>query len=87
MERSTAGAPIGRQTLTALTKIIPLLSSDKEGERLAAIAAIDRILKNSGHDWHDFNACILAGPQAMPAASDKQEKPRRHEPWRHLFET
>jgi hypothetical protein len=48
-----------------LAKLVPLLASDKDGERIGAVAAIDRVLKNSGCDWHDLAAQITAGPPAQ----------------------
>jgi hypothetical protein len=51
-----------------LAKLVPLLATDKDGERVGTVAAIDRVLKNSGCDWHDLAAQITAGPV--------QEQPR-----------
>jgi len=35
-------------------KLIPLFGSDKPGEVLATVAAIDRRLKATNRDWHDL---------------------------------
>ena len=37
-----------------IVKLIPLLGSDKPGEVLATVAAIDRRLKATNRDWHDL---------------------------------
>ena len=50
-----------------LTKMLPLLGSDKPGEVLASVAAIARLLNGAGLDWHDLAALIQHGfdkPQA-----------------------
>jgi len=39
-----------------LSKLIPLLASDKDGEVVATAHAISRVLKASGCDWHDLVA-------------------------------
>jgi hypothetical protein len=45
-----------------LAKLLPLLSSDRDGERVGAVAAIDRVLKSEKLDWHDLAAQIRAEP-------------------------
>jgi hypothetical protein len=50
-------------------KLAPLLrlqSSDNAGERANASAAIGRLLKNHGLDWHDLTDALLAGPARSP---------------------
>jgi hypothetical protein len=37
-----------------LVKLVRLLSSDKEGERLAAVAGIERALRSAGLSFHDL---------------------------------
>jgi IS5 family transposase len=37
-----------------LDKLIRRLGSNHDGERLATVAAIDRVLKTAGRDWHDL---------------------------------
>ena len=41
-----------------LEKLIPLLGSDKDGEVVAAAAAITRTLKQAGADCHDVAAAV-----------------------------
>ena len=45
-----------------LAKLLPLLSSDRDGERVGTVAAIDRVLKSAKLDWHDVAAQITAEP-------------------------
>ena len=48
------------------TKLAPLLrmqASDNDGERANASAAINRLLKKYGVDWHDLTAVLLSNPQ------------------------
>lgn len=48
-------------------KIAPLLrmqASDNDNERANASAAIGRLLRNNGADWHDLTDALLAEPQA-----------------------
>jgi hypothetical protein len=59
------------------TKLAPLLrlqSSDNDGERANASAAIGRLLKNHGLDWHDLTEVLLAEPQSVaPEPSPAQD--------------
>jgi hypothetical protein len=41
-----------------LHKLIPVLSSDKEGEVLAAVRAISGALASEGLDWHDLSSVL-----------------------------
>jgi hypothetical protein len=43
-----------------LGKLLPMLSSDHDGERVGAVAAIERVLKSHDRDWHDLTASIVA---------------------------
>jgi hypothetical protein len=45
-----------------LAKLLPLLSSDREGERVGTVAAIDRVLKSAKLDWYDLAAQITVEP-------------------------
>lgn len=55
-----------------LRKCVLLLSSDQDGEVIAAARAIDRTLSSMGMDWHDL-ADAVAGP-ALPAPEDNVER-------------
>src|SRR6476619_5374933 len=54
-----------------LGRLLPMLSSNHNGERVGAVAAIERVLKSNNCDWHDLAASIAA-----PAAA--REPLRRH---------
>ena len=56
-------APIAPQ----LSKLVLLLSSNHDGEIVAAARAIDRVLKSHRLDWHDLaQALCLPRPAARP---------------------
>jgi len=42
------------ETAPKLAKLLPLLSSDQDGEVIAAARAISRALASVGADWHDL---------------------------------
>ena len=52
-----------------LSKLIPLLASDKPGEVVATAAAITRTLKQIGADWHDLTAVLT---RAKPSDASPQ---------------
>src|SRR5262245_47876250 len=61
-------------------KLAPLLrlqSSDIDGERAAASAAITRLLQRYKLDWHDLTAVLLAEPQAAPASAQQETSWKR----------
>jgi hypothetical protein len=67
--------PLPPEVRAKLGKVLPLLSSNHEGERVGAVAAIERILKAAGLDWHDFTGWMTtAAPAPLkwspPAAND-----------------
>jgi hypothetical protein len=49
-----------------LAKLIRLLGSDREGEVLAAAAALKRVLKENGSDLHDFADRLTAERETKP---------------------
>jgi hypothetical protein len=53
-----------------LQKLIPMLSSENDGEVLATVEAIKRLLKASGKDLHDF-----AGMLSISPANDNVPEP------------
>jgi hypothetical protein len=58
---------VARLSYELKRKIEPLLrmqASDNDNERANASAAIGRLLKNDGADWHDLTDALLAEPQA-----------------------
>jgi hypothetical protein len=61
---------IPEATRAKLAKLLPRLASNFDGERVATLAAIDRILVGTGFDWNDLAAVLAAEPDddAAPAA-------------------
>jgi hypothetical protein len=55
-----------------LGKMIPRLASDHDGEVVATVRAIGRLLKSSGRDWHDL-AATLSLPTSIPSADWRGE--------------
>lgn len=54
-----------------LEKLIPMLSSDRDGEVLAAVRAISGALASEGLDWHDLASTLstaLAKRQSISSA-------------------
>ena len=80
---ATPARPLPPAVRDKLGKLLPLLSSDHNGERVGAVAAIERVLKSAGLDWHDLTGVITATPQW-------HRRPHRHalrppkttRPWR-----
>src|SRR5262245_65907646 len=66
MSAATPIRPLPTAVRKKLGKLVPLLSSNQGGERVGAVAAIERVLKSAGLDWHDFTGCITAPPPAAP---------------------
>lgn len=61
---STPTRPLPPAVRDKLAKLVPLLSSNHNGERAGALAAIDRVLKSAGLDWHDFTGWLTAPTSA-----------------------
>jgi len=59
------------ETRERLAKLVPRLASSFEGERVATVAAIERVLESDGLDWHDLTA-VIQRAEAPPQ--------RRHQP-------
>jgi hypothetical protein len=61
-----------------LSKLVLLLSSNHDGEVIAAARAIDRVLKSSRLDWHDLaQAICLPLPAVLHPCDDRD--------WRDLL--
>jgi hypothetical protein len=52
--------PLPATITPTLAKLIVMLSSDRDGEILATVAAIGRVLAANRVDWHDFAAAMLS---------------------------
>jgi hypothetical protein len=66
-----------------LTKLLLMLSSDRDGEVVAAAKAIGRALQATGKDWHDL-ARRLSVP--VKARISEQAPPRHDKNWRAMHE-
>ncbi|MGB0748170.1 MAG: hypothetical protein ACPGO3_05450 [Magnetospiraceae bacterium] len=55
-----------------LQKLIAMLSSDRDGEVLAAVSAIDRALDGAGATWHDLAATVTE-PGRVPCRCHESE--------------
>ena len=49
-----------------LSKLVPRLASDADGEIVATVRQIGRALRDAGLDWHDFTASLAAPPVVRP---------------------
>jgi hypothetical protein len=65
-----SGRPISPHAREPLAKLMPRLASTYEGERIATVAAIERVLVAEGLDWHDFTAAIAQQPKVAPPPPD-----------------
>ncbi len=63
-----------------IAKIIPRLASKHDGEVVASVRAIERILAQEGHDWHVLAALIENGGKPLQAAFTSTSA----RSWRHL---
>ena len=66
--------PAAMLSVDLKTKLAPLLrlqASDNDGERANASAAINRLLRKYGVDWHDLTAALLSDPQPQPQQSTR----------------
>ena len=70
---TTPARPLPPEVRDKLGKLLPLLSSNHDGERAGAAFAIQRVLKSHGCDLYDLVAAITT---ATPA----REPPRRQRP-------
>ena len=69
---TTPTRPLPSAVRDKLGKLLPMLSSDHDGERVGAVAAIERVLKSNNCDWHDLAAMLTT---TAPAA---RQSPRPH---------
>jgi hypothetical protein len=60
-----------------LTKLVLMLSSDRDGEVVAAARAIGRALRAAGRDWHDFAGGLL------DPAKKRADQQGRHDDGQH----
>jgi hypothetical protein len=69
MSATTSTRPLPPEVRAKLAKLVPLFASDLEGERVGALAAIERVLKASGLDWHDFTGAFAAASSSSSTSS------------------
>jgi hypothetical protein len=58
---TTPTRPLPPSVRDKLGKLLPMLASDRDGERVGAVCAIGRVLKSAKLDWHDLAGLITAG--------------------------
>jgi hypothetical protein len=68
-----------------LTKLLLMLSSDRDGEVISAARAIGRTLKDAGADWHDFAGRLLA-PAHSPRRTTRAQHNDTDTNWREMRE-
>jgi hypothetical protein len=66
MPAATPTRPLPAAVREKLGKLLPMLSSSHNGERVGAVAAIERVLKSNGFDWHDLTGLITSPVAAAP---------------------
>ena len=65
--------------LPRLAKLLPLLGSNQDGERIATLYAIDRTLAGYQLGWHDLTAALVAAHDA-PRAPPPPPPPPPYQP-------
>lgn len=75
--------------VSRLRLLLPMLSSDQDGEVIATARAIGRALKDAGRDWHDLAAAIGPAPEFRPPSPARRPAPAkpkrpRPTPWSKL---
>lgn len=63
-----------------IAKIIPRLATNHDGELIASVKAIERILQQTGHDWYALADLIENGEKPLQAVFTSTSS----RPWRHL---
>ena len=76
---------ISAETAQRLGRLIPRLATDSEGERVATVAAIGRVLESGGLDFNDLGDAIATlgtqpTRQAFTFSYDPSRWDRRHRP-------
>lgn len=92
-QHSSTTPTLSTSTRQKLGKVLPLLSSDKDGEVVAAARAVSRILREAKLDWHDLSATIVAeidsassGARAKRAPSGPPNDTSASDPWKDIKE-
>lgn len=74
---------IERACREKLRRLLPRLASDSDGEVIATVRGLDRMLRSNGLDWHDLAAAICS-TDAAPASSDIAGPMSQAMDWRSL---
>lgn len=69
-----------RPVASKLAALLPRLASGHDGEVVATVRAIARVLETAGADWHDLTAVLTAPSAAMPSWIQPQAQPARRHP-------
>jgi hypothetical protein len=72
---------IAPATIPKITAILPRLASEHDGEIVASVRAIGRVLHSGGNDWHDFTATFERGVNA-PDVRSKNRSATAAPTWR-----
>lgn len=78
-------------TLAAqLARMLPMFSSDKQGDVVATAAAVTRRLRAEGCDWHDLAAHVVRPPETRVVYRDRpvpqRPPPRDYGDWRRAWQ-
>lgn len=65
------------QSAGKLAKLLPMLSSDHDGEVIAAVRAMERVLKSEGKSLHDLAGMLSAPPHVNAAKSARKPRQRK----------
>ena len=79
MPAATPTRPLPAAVREKLGKLLPMLSSSHNGERVGAVAAIERVLRSNGFDWHDLTGLITSPPAGAPSPPPRQPHPASSE--------
>jgi hypothetical protein len=66
-----------------LKALLLMLSSDRDGEVVAAARAVGRALKSAGADWHDLVGLLVPGRQTN-RAHPRNGNSNEHTDWRAM---
>lgn len=69
-----------------LQKLLLMLSSNQDGEVVAAARALGRTLKDIGTDWHDFAARLLVPAKAPPYRAARNHNNAADGNWHAMHE-
>jgi hypothetical protein len=61
-----------------LAKLLPMPSSDHDGERIATVAAIERVLKSKNLGWLDLAAQVITTEPVQERPPEPQSGPKGH---------